>query len=287
MDSKKKSVFSIFVLLGLVVILVVLGGSYLNPSTKSAIALTFLDVGQGDATLIVTPNGQDVLIDGGPNDSVVAGLDENVPFYSHKLDAVVLTHPHADHVDGLVAVAKKYQISRVYMSGVTHTAPGYIAFLDVLKEKNVPVQLVKAGDKLEFEDGIRLDFLYPLTTLKDQKVENLNLTSIVSRLSWGKSSALIMGDLESEGQERLLASGQILKSEILKVSHHGSKDSADAKFLAAVDPKYAVISVGKDNMFHHPSQDMLTALVGRIVYRTDYDGDIRFELTPGGASSKM
>lgn len=252
-----------------------------------SLKLTFLDVGQGDAALAITPKGQDILIDGGPNDSVVNKLDKNIPFYNHKLDAVVLTHPHADHVAGLVAVANKYQIDKVYMSGVTHTAPEYLAFLEVLKNHNTSVQIVKSGDSLDFGDDIKLDFLYPLTNLQSQSAENLNLTSVVTRLSWGKSSAILMGDLESEGQDELLTSGQNVKADIIKIAHHGSKDSVNAKFLTAVKPKYAVISVGKDNSFGHPSQDMLTLLKGVIVYRTDYDGDVRFELTPEQVTAKM
>lgn len=286
MENTKRKLARPLLLILLVVILVTLGYTLLQ-KPRDGLKLTFLDVGQGDAALAVTPKGQDILIDGGPNDSVVAKLDKNIPFYSHKLDAVVLTHPHADHVAGLVAVANKYQIDKVYMSGVTHTAPEYIAFLDVLTKHNVAVQIVKSGDSLDFGDGIRLDFLYPLVSLQGQTAENLNLTSVVTRLSWGKSSVLMMGDLEAEGQDKLLASGQNVASDILKVSHHGSKDSVDAKFLTAVNPKYAVIEVGKDNQFGHPSKDMLDLLTGRIVYRTDYDGDIRFDLTAAGVVSRM
>jgi len=286
MEGKKHNLANPMLLAICAIILVTIGYYFLQPPQKT-LQLTFLDVGQGDAALAVTPRGQDILIDGGPNDSVVAKLDKNISFYSHKIDAIILTHPHADHVAGLVAVAKKYQIGKVYMSGVTHTAPEYIAFLEEIKSHNIPVQLVKAGDKLDFGDGIRLDFLFPLTVMKDQTMDNLNNSSVVTRLSWGKSSALMMGDLESEGQDALLVSKPNLKSDILKFSHHGSKDSVNQKFLDAVSPKYAVISVGKDNMFGHPSKEALDILKGLIVYRTDYDGDVRFELTESGVVAKM
>jgi len=286
MIGQKRNLVSPLLLLLLVGMLVTIGLALTRP-TQTALKLTFLDVGQGDAALAVTPKGQSILIDGGPNDSVVTKLDKEIPFYNHQIDTVVLTHPHADHVAGLVAVAGKYQIGRVYMSGVTHTAPEYLAFLEILKKQNVSVQLVKSGDSLDFGGGIKLDFLYPLESLRDQTAENLNLTSVVTRLVWGKSSAIFMGDLEAEGQEKLLASGQNVQSDILKVSHHGSKDSVDEKFLTAVNPKYAVISVGKDNQFGHPSRDMLDLLTGKIVYRTDYDGNVRFDLTPEGVKVNM
>jgi competence protein ComEC len=287
MTNKKRSSMSPITLFVLLTIFFALGYTLLQPKSGGNLKLTFLDVGQGDAILATIYNSQNILIDGGPNDSVVTKLDREIPFYAHRLKAVVLTHPHADHVSGLITVANKYQIEKVYMSGVTHTAPEYLSFLETLKKQNVPVQIVKAGDNLDFAEGIKLGFLYPLTIMKNKTVENLNNNSVITRLSWGKSSAIFMGDLETEGQDQLLASGQNVKSDIIKISHHGSKDSINPKFLSAVDPKYAIISVGRDNPFGHPSKDMLSLLVGRIVYRTDYDSNIRFELTTDGVASKM
>lgn len=285
MKDIKRNLFNPLFLITLVGILVYLGMSLLQES-PNVMKLTFFDVGQGDAALATTPNGQNILIDGGPDDSIVSKLDKNIPFYSRQIDAVVLTHPHADHVSGLVAVVNKYQITRVYMNGTVHTAPEYLAFLEALKTHEVPVQIVKSGDSLDFGDNIKLDFLFPLSSTENQKVENLNNSSVVTRLSWGKASAIMMGDLESEAQSQLLASGQNVKSDIIKVAHHGSKDSVNAKFLSAVSPKYAVISAGKDNRFGHPSKSALDSLVAQIVYRTDYDGDVVFELTQNGVNKK-
>lgn len=286
MVKTKKSIFSTIFLLTLCVVLGYLVYSYFQPPGDS-IRLTFFDVGQGDAALAVTPDGQTILIDGGPDDSVVSKLDSSVPFYSHKIDTVVLTHPHADHVAGLVSVAEKYQIGTVYMSGVTHTAPEYLAFLAVLNERAVNVQIVQAGDSLDFGDGIKLDFLYPLTEMKDQKVDSLNNSSVITRLSWGDSAAIFMGDLESEAQALLLASNQNFQADIIKVAHHGSKNGIDLQFLDAVSPKYAIISVGQKNDYGHPSADALAALSGQIIYRTDYDGDVIFELTKTEVVARM
>ncbi len=286
MGKQKHILTSPLLLVVCVAILATLGYNFLQPAS-TALNLTFLDVGQGDAALATTPNGQNILIDGGPNDSIVAKLDKNIAFYDHRIDSVIVSHPHADHVTGLIAVAKKYQIGNVYMSGVVHTAPEYTAFLEELKTSNIAVRIVKAGDSLDFGDGIKLDFLFPLTKKENQKVDNLNNNSVVARLSWGRSSALFIGDLESEGQDELLASKQNLKSDILKVSHHGSKDSMNQAFLTAVSPRYAVISVGKDNQFGHPSKDALSLLSKVIMYRTDYDSDVRFELTEDGVVAKM
>jgi competence protein ComEC len=245
---------------------------------ESGLFVRFLSVGQGDAELIQTPSSQNILIDGGPDSAVVSEIDKFLPFYGRNIDTVVLTHPHADHVAGLVSVLNKYQVKNAYISGVTYSTSEYIDFLNLLKSKNVVTRAVKAGDSIDLGENIKLDFLFPLASEAGTKMENINNSSVVTRLRYGDMAALFMGDLESEGQASLLASGQAVKSDLYKVPHHGSKDSINTAFLAAVRPKYAIIEVGNDNKFGHPTASALTALSGIQVFRTDQEGTISFEI---------
>jgi competence protein ComEC len=262
----------------LVIIFAFLLYTVLVPKPKYA-SVKFLDVGQGDAALITTPSNQRILIDGGPNDAVMARLDKTIPFYERRLDAVILTHPHSDHLNGLIKVLKTYEVKKIYMTGVLHTTPEYIEFLDEIKAKNLKAENVTAGKELELSDGIKLNFLYPYKNLVGQKVENLNNSSIVTRLVWNKSSFIFMGDLEAEAQTDLLKQNANVQSEVIKIAHHGSKDSANKTFLEKVNPRIAVISVGKDNKFGHPSEQALDLLKSVKVFRTDQDGNIRCDFS--------
>ena len=239
----------------------------------------FLDVGQGDAELIQTPSGQNILIDGGPDSRVISELDKFIPFYGRTLDAVILTHPHADHVAGLVDVLGKYQVKHAFISGVLYTTPDYLEFLKLLKDKKIPTEEVKAGDRLELGVATNMDFLFPLVSLAGTNSDNVNNTSIVTRLSHGSKAALFMGDLESEGQDRLLASGQEVSSTLYKAPHHGSKDSVNQKFFEAVRAKFVVIEVGKDNKFGHPTAKALDLFKSAIISRTDQEGTISFQIS--------
>ncbi len=246
--------------------------------TENGLFVHFLSVGQGDAELIQTPSHQNVLIDGGPDDSVLVELDKFIPFYSRRIDAIVLTHPHADHVAGLVSVLKKYQVKTAYISGVTYSTDEYLEFLSLLKSKNVSTKAVKAGDKLDLGAGVGISFLFPLSEVSGTSMDNINNSSVVTKLSYGGESALFMGDLEAEAQGQLLASGQEIRSSLYKVPHHGSKDSVSVDFLKAVNSKFAVIEVGKDNKFGHPTTKALAALSGIQVFRTDQEGTVSFEI---------
>lgn len=261
----------------ILVLLVVILGSILNlifQQPRDGILIDFLDVGQGDAAIIETPAGQNVLIDGGPGDAVVSKLDKLLPFYKRKLDAVVLTHPHSDHLAGLIKIVDSYDIKTFYMTGVVYSTPEYNQLLEKLKTNNIPIKTVVRGDHLDFDDEIRLDFLYPDRLLEGKTLENVNNSSIVTRLVWGKSSILMTGDLEKDQLDSLDQFS--IKSDVLKVPHHCSSDGVDRRFVAAVAPRYTVISVGKDNDFGHPAASCLNLLKGTQVYRTDSDGDIAF-----------
>lgn len=240
--------------------------------------ITFFDVGQGDSALIKTNENQRVLIDGGPDNSVLSKLDSEIPFYERRLEAIILSHPHADHLVGLIEVIKTYKVSKIYMSGVLHTTPEYLEFLEIIKDKNIPVQIVKSGDQLKFDEKTKIEFFYPKEELTGQKVENLNNSSIVLKYTDNNSSAIFMGDLEIEGQEELYKTNDNLKSDILKVSHHGSLNGTTNKLIERTKPKYAVISSGKNNKFGHPSAKTVDILNGIKVFRTDKEGDISFRL---------
>jgi len=273
MKSPSKKSINFFIVLLLVIVL----GFTLNQifqQPQDGILVDFLNVGQGDAAIIKTPAGQNVLIDGGPSDEVISRLDRLIPFYRRKLDAVILTHPHADHLTGLIKVVDSYSIETFYMTGVVYDTPEYQQLLEKLKTNKIPIKTVVSGDKLVFDSEIRLDFIYPAESLQEKTLENVNNSSIVTRLVWGESSVLFTGDLEKDKLNTLDRSS--VKSDVLKVPHHCSSDGIDEKFIAAVSPRYAVISVGRDNVFGHPSSSCSNLLKGIQVYRTDQDGDITF-----------
>lgn len=236
--------------------------------------IDFLDVGQGDAELIRTPEGADILIDGGPDDSVLGKLGEFLPFYDRDLELVILSHPHADHVSGLNEILKRYEVKKILMTGALHTAPDYLDFLTLVKEKKIPVQIAVAPEVINFDSGISLQIIYPDKDLTGVKFDNLNNSSIVTKLIYASTSALFMGDLEIE--EELLNKNLDLKSDVYKTSHHGSVNGNDKKFLAAVRPIWAVIEVGANNIYGLPGYRVIRDLerLGAKILRTDRDGDI-------------
>jgi len=261
-------------------VLVLFGIAFFESSEESkALEVDFLDVGQGDAILIKTPDHQRILIDGGPSNAVLNKLGENLPFFEKEIDLVILTHPHADHLDGLIEVLKRYEVKKILSTGVIHTTPDYLAWLEEIKNQNVPMEITRAGETLDFGGGIKIEIFYPTEDLVGKQVENLNDTSIVAKLIFGQTSFLFTGDAETEMEEKLINGGVDLKADVLKVAHHGSKNATSQNFLEKIQPKFAIISVGADNQFGHPNAMTVKRLenIGAEIFRTDEDGDIKIK----------
>ncbi len=243
----------------------------------------FFDVGQGDSVLIQTSKNQQILIDGGPDNTVLSGLGEVMPFYDKKIELVILTHPHADHLVGLLEVLKNYQVDQILTTGVVHTTPEYIKWLETIKNKDIPVKIAQAAQIINL-DGAKMDILYPFESLAEEKVEDLNNSSIVCQLLYGQISFLFTGDIEEETEGKLKNNN--LKSNVLKIPHHGSSTSLLSGILEQVDPNIAIICVGSDNPFGHPAVETLDKLKDIEVYRTDQNGTVeivsdgkRYEIT--------
>ncbi len=233
----------------------------------------FLDVGQGDSELIRLPDGVNILIDAGTN-----ATEDELPEYLKdlgvsRIDVLIATHPHEDHIGGMDTVIRSLEIGKVCMpdlsADATPTTKTYESVLDAIAEKGLKVTRATPGAVLYENEtaDIRLTLLAPLENDDD----NLNNYSVVAKLTCGNRSFLFTGDAEKEVEDALLASGADLSADVLKCGHHGSKTSTSADFLAAVHPGAAVISCGLDNDYGHPSDPVVKRLnkAGISIYRTD------------------
>jgi len=233
----------------------------------------FLDVGQGDAIFIQCPNGQQILVDGGPSPSVLLSqLGRRMPFWDHSLDLVVLTHPEVDHVGGLVDVLERYDVGLVLDLGQECSSATCEAWRTLIEDRAVPYRKAEAGMQITLCDDLLLDVLHPPAELITNTSSDSNNNSVVLRLEYGHFSMLLTGDVQWEAEEVLLASGQPVESLVLKVPHHGADTSLTLPFLEAVNPELAIISVGADNSFGHPDEPTLHKLEGIATYRTDQHG---------------
>ncbi|MCC6643798.1 MBL fold metallo-hydrolase [Candidatus Peregrinibacteria bacterium] len=238
----------------------------------------FLDVGQGDAILMRLPAGEWVMVDGGPDAKVLDWMGRIMPFYERQIELVVMSHPHADHINGLVEVMQRFEVKNMLLSGVKYNYAGYQKILEDAASQKTRLWY---GQKEDWRIGkVGFDLLYPQRSLQGEEMENVNNSSIVFRLIYAGKRIFFSGDLEEKKERDLTQSGQRLKSEILKAGHHGSKTSSTEELLEAVKPYYAVISCGVDNKFKHPFPGTLERLNdhGVTVFRTDIDGTVEVEI---------
>jgi competence protein ComEC len=241
----------------------------------------FLNVGQGDSVFIQTPEGHQILIDGGPDSSLLKKMASLVPIWDKTIDLVILTHPESDHMQGLLDLLQGYKADYILWSGVKKNAPEYDIWMSTLekqKKLGAKILIAKAGQEIK-AGNVLIDTLYPLESMegKDMK-DTSNDSCVVSKLIYGKDSFLFTGDISSTAEKQLADDKSDLQSDVLKVAHHGSKYSTSDLFLAAIEPKMAVISVGAKNTYGHPTPEVLQRLgkFGIKVFRTDTDGDVEF-----------
>jgi beta-lactamase superfamily II metal-dependent hydrolase len=238
-----------------------------------------MDVGQGDAALVRSPAGKTVLIDGGlaeAGETVVAFLSgQGVS----TLDLVFLTHRHADHLGGLPAVVAKFGARMFLDAPYPHEIPAYQHLLALLDKQHVPVRQATRGRIVDLGGGAQLTLLGPPDPPIANSRSDVNANSVVSRIDLGKVGILFAADAEAQTERGLLDSQANLHAAVLKVAHHGSRYSSTPKFLQAVQPLVAVVSVGVGNEYHHPDAQTLDRLtrMGARVFRTDLDGPISIE----------
>lgn len=248
-----------------------------SKETRGELTVAFLDVGQGDAVFIEAPGGNQMLIDGGPNKSVLRELSKVMPFYDRSIDAVLMTHPDADHIGGLPDVMDRYEVGLLLESGVESDSAVYEETELKIERLKIKRLEVRRGMIVDLGQGTYLEILFPD---RDPQGMETNAASIVARLVYGQSEFLLTGDSPQSIENYLVdAEGAFLQSDVLKVGHHGSKTSSSAEFVSAVSPEYAVISVGEDNRYGHPNQETLDVLsnINIKILRTDEQGRIVFK----------
>lgn len=247
-----------------------------TPAGKSA-EVYYLDVGQGDSQLIRLPDKTTILIDAGDRNSI----STIVPYLKNqgvsKIDILIATHPHADHIGAMANVIKNFDIGKIYMPRVADsqipTTKTYEAMLQAISDKKLKMTQAKAGMTVYEKNGAKLEFLAP----NSEKYNDMNNYSVVTKLTYGETSFLFMGDAETESEAEILEKfPDSLACDVLKLGHHGSSTSSSDRFLEAVQPQYGIISCGVDNDYGHPHREIVNKMQDFqvITYRTDTQGTI-------------
>lgn len=254
--------------------------------------INFVDVGQGDCTFIVTPRNKTILVDGGGSvaDEFDVGKRILLPYILDKgytkIDYIFISHFDQDHVGGILTILQEIKVEKVIISKQEENSENYRKFLEIVKEKGVSVVIVKMGDSVNIEKGIYFEILWPTS---EQIQENkLNNNSLVMKMYYHNFSVLFTGDIEEKAERKILeiynGEKDKLLSDVLKVAHHGSKTSTIEEFLNIVNSKMALIGVGKNNMFNHPSEETIKKLkkCKTSIYRTDEMGEITIRVNESG-----
>ena len=272
-------------------LVLVLGLIGLGSRPDGLLHLTVLDIGQGDAILIELPDGEPLLVDGGPDPELtLRRIGANMPFFERRMRLVVVSHPHQDHVAGLVEVVERHRTGAILHAGIAFENSAYGTLLTLADDGDVRAVVAHAGARLTLSPMTTLEIIYPSAEdaagpLPDGDINN---GSLVLLLRHGAFTALLTGDAEAPVEAHLLARGLLPATDVLKVGHHGSASSTTPELLEATRPAVAVISAGEGNEYGHPAPETLDALSGQrgiTVLRTDLDGDV--EIATDGRSYRV
>ncbi len=275
------------------ILLVLLSGIFVFEYSKfnhGKFHLVFCDVGQGDAIFIRTPKGSDILIDGGPDDSVLSCLAGHMPFWDRDLELVILTHPHADHLNGLISVSKRYRIISFATENLKNRSRGFSALMEILEKQNIKISYIYAGDRFVLRDGVTIEIVGPSKefiqkTSPDGFIgERREFASVESLVEYKNFVVLLTGDSQAVELKEAIFEGLLKDIDALHVPHHGSKTGLSSEILDFVKPELAIISVDSNNRYGHPDKSIHEMLrnKGIKILRTDRDGEI--EILSDGAS---
>lgn len=296
--QSKKTNFVFFILLILVIFIWALvlspdHGGFVAVNLNTELRVDFINVGQGDAILVRTPKGKAYLIDGGNNVTVTDARREGRELVQNylrslkigKLDGVVVANWHNEHLGGLIPVLRLFDVEQVYETPASFNSDAWKSYDDICKKSRIKRTSLKAGDVLEWGNELFVQVLHPEKATKGKSYSDMNNMSLVLLLRYGKVQILLPGDIEEDGEREVMKYGEGIRSQIIKVPHHGADTSDYLSFLKMVAAEAGVILVGRDNPFHHPSPRTLSHYeqTGTKLYRTDRQGNIRLHV--GGKDS--
>lgn len=281
-NKKKVKIFFIITIIILVII------NYIPQKLN----IYFIDVGQGDSSLIITPKNKTILIDGGgsSNSEYDVGKNTLLPYILDRgittIDSIIISHFDDDHVGGVLTILQELKVKKVYISKQHQISENYKKFLEIIESKKIKVIEVKAGDRIKIENDIYIDILWPTDKLITTNI--LNNNALVFTLKYKEFKILFTGDIEEIAEKEIIKlykkNEKILEADILKVAHHGSKTSSTEEFLNLIKPKIALIGVGKNNKFGHPNKEVLERLnrLKCLIFRTDINGEITIAANSNG-----
>jgi len=273
MDLRELYRYGLLIVLALGGLFTVVFGS---GSQSEFLAVHFLDVGQGDSILIQTPDGFEVLIDGGATSQVIRELAEEQSLFDRQIDVVIATHPDTDHVGGLVDVLERYEVDLILQTEADSDSPAAVAFTRVVENEKATVQFAQTGQVIQIGASTTIEVLSPASATDNWRA---NAASVIVRVVYGDTAFMLTGDAPDSIEDYLVGVyGEKLKSNVLKLGHHGSQTSTSGLFLDIVQPQYAVVSASLDNRYGHPDQSVMQRVFARNIqtFHTGIDGTVSF-----------